>query len=96
MGEPSALPTQIPMIASLWYDNAQLSLKSVLVPVLTGSPMDEFRMLDIPNVFARFCGSLKAFSIRKIFGSSVSMNMAYASTIFSSESSTVPRDMPYQ
>ena len=96
MADPSALPTHIPIMASLWYDTAQLSLKSVLVPVFTGSSIDELRILDIPKVFARFFGSLRAFSIRKIFGSSVSMRRLYDSTIFSSESSTVPRDIPYQ
>ncbi len=95
MGDASVFPTQIPMIASRSYDTAQLSRKSVLVPVLTGRLVEVFNILDTPKVRARFLLSDRACPMRNILGSDMLVRYAYDSTIFSSESSTVPRDIPY-
>jgi|GEM_PF-5839430 len=57
MDELSLFPTHIPITISFVYQIAQLSRKSVLVPVFTGIGMDVLSMLDIQNVFALFRSS---------------------------------------
>ncbi len=82
------------MISGL-YHMTQLSLKSVLVPVFTARGTEVFRILEIPKVRARL-PALDSISNRRNFSLLlISRRVLYPVTIFSSESSTVQRDMPY-
>ena len=74
---------------------AQLSRKSVLVPVFTARGIDVFRILEIPKVRARLF-AFESISNRRNFSLLfISKRVLYPATIFSSESSTPQREIPY-